>query len=79
MRALAIGISERILEQVAKTLEEQASQLRLAVEMHEFGVSMKRQSIKRQHPNESAEQIEVRLRQWLQEPTGLSPSSGPGR
>lgn len=61
---------------VQKTLEEQAAQLRLALEMHEFGVSMKRESLKRRYPEESPAQIEERLRRWLrQEP---EPDSGNG-
>jgi hypothetical protein len=61
-----------ILGTVSKTLEEQAGQLKLALEMNQFGISMMRQSLQRLHPDESAAEIEGRLRRWLQETTGQS-------
>jgi len=34
--------------------------------MFEFGVGMTRQKLKRQHPQDTTEQIEARVRKWLQ-------------
>jgi hypothetical protein len=52
-----------------KTHEEQVAQLRLALEIHEFGVEMMRQSLRRRHSGESAAQIEERIVRWLQSAT----------
>lgn len=40
--------------------------LTLALHMHEAGVSMMRQNLKRRHPEDSSDEIEKRLVQWLQ-------------
>ncbi len=42
--------------------------MRSAFELHDLAVAMRRQVLARQHPGESAEQIEQRLRSWLLEP-----------
>jgi hypothetical protein len=36
------------------------------IDLHDSGVVMMRQSLLRRHPEESAEQIDTRLIQWLQ-------------
>jgi hypothetical protein len=40
--------------------------LTLALHLHEAGVSMMRQNLKRRHPDASVDEIEERLVQWLQ-------------
>ena len=36
-----------------------------AVEMHEYGVEMKRRTLRREHPTESEREIDARLARWL--------------
>lgn len=54
--------------------------LRIACEMHDLGVAMMRQNLKRSHPEASQEQIEEMLTRWLHTRPGpeLGDVSGPG-
>ncbi len=51
--------------------------MRAAFELHELAVTMRRHALAREYPDESAEQIEVRLREWLLQPdsTAFGPSA----
>ena len=44
-----------------------AEKLQLAFEMHDFGVRMMREKLRREHPEESDAEIAHRLRHWLQD------------
>ena len=47
-----------------------AARLRLAFELFEFGESMKREQLRREHPDESDAEIEARLVAWLHDRPG---------
>lgn len=42
--------------------------MRAAFELHDLAVAMRREALKREHPGESAAEIEARLRAWLLRP-----------
>jgi len=44
-----------------------ADKLRLAIEMAEQGIAMKRRSLAREHPDADEETVDRMLRAWLQE------------
>ncbi len=53
--------------------------MRAAFELHDLAVAMRREVLKREHPGETAEQIEARLRSWLLESgTQRRPAIGVG-
>lgn len=56
---------------------------RTALELHEFGVMMMRQNLRRQDPQASEEVIRQRLRDWLAEESapdpGVASAAGPFR
>jgi hypothetical protein len=52
-----------------------AAKLRLALSLHDDGVSLMRQNFIRRHPDESEAQIDVRFRSWLRD----RPMDAPGR
>ena len=41
------------------------ARMRAAFELHDLAVAMRREALSRQHPDESASEIEARLRDWL--------------
>ena len=45
----------------------ESERLRLAFDLFETGLRIHRATLRRRHPDESPEQIEARLLQWLQE------------
>jgi hypothetical protein len=45
--------------------ESAAAKLRLAFDMHEFGVQMFRQRLRRENPDAGPEWIEAEVRAWL--------------
>ena len=45
-----------------------ARRFQLALEMHEFGVQLFRQRMRREHPQASDEEILAMVRDWLQAP-----------
>ncbi len=45
-----------------------AEKLKLTLELHQAGIEMKRLQFQRQYPQASAEDIQVKIRQWLQAP-----------
>lgn len=59
--------SYRIECMAGKETQAAAARLRQALEMHEFGLEMMRQNLRRRFPEESPEQIEARFLAWLEE------------
>ena len=51
----------------------------MALELHEAGVSVKRQSLRRSHPEASDEEIEQRLQRWLLDRPAAPHGNSPGR
>ena len=58
--------------------EEAAAKLRTALDLHEAGVLMMRENLRRQFPSESADQIEERLVAWLHTRPGAEQGDGVG-
>jgi hypothetical protein len=56
-----------------------AEGFRTALDLFETGVAMKRQSLRRKHPDASDEDIEQRLQQWLLHRPGAEHGDSPGR
>ena len=56
-----------------------AAAFRTTLDLFEAGVAMKRQSLRRSHPDATDEEIEQRLRQWLHERPGAEYGDSPGR
>ena len=52
-----------------------AERFQAALDLHETGVDLMRQNLRRRHPGESAEDIQARLLAWL----GDRPPDTPGR
>ncbi|MFI4861085.1 MAG: hypothetical protein ACIAXF_10430 [Phycisphaerales bacterium JB063] len=48
--------------------EKVAARLRQSFELHRAGVRMMRAKLRQQHPDESDDQINSRLNEWLQSP-----------
>jgi Rv0078B-related antitoxin len=46
----------------------EARRLQEALEMHEFGVALYRQRMRREHPQASEEEVDAMVRAWLAEP-----------
>lgn len=45
-----------------------ADKLRLALEMADLGIEMKRRTLRREHPDDNGAQITARLHAWLAAP-----------
>lgn len=60
-------------------LERCAERLRWALEMSDFGLAMMRQNLSRRHPQETPEQIEDRLAEWLATRSDAPAGDGWGR
>jgi hypothetical protein len=50
--------------------ERVAQRLRVALALHDDGIDMMRQNLRRRHPNESDAEIDARLRAWLRHRPG---------
>lgn len=50
--------------------DDDAARLRLALELHDDGVAMMRQNLRRAHPDASDDEIEERLRAWVRHRPG---------
>ena len=59
--------------------ETTAARLRLALDLFETGVAMKRQTLRRERPSASAAEIESALAEWLIERPGAIDGDAPGR
>jgi hypothetical protein len=53
--------------------------LHTAVDLWATGVALKRETIRRRHPDASDEEIEILLNRWLQERPGAEGGDGPRR
>jgi signal transduction histidine kinase len=59
--------------------EAAAARLRAALEMFETGVEMKRQTIRRNHPDLTEPEVDARVRAWLAERPGAPFGDAVGR
>lgn len=59
--------------------EAAAARLRVALELFETGVEMKRQKLRRDHPGLSEHEIEARVAAWLRERPGAEFGDCAGR
>jgi hypothetical protein len=50
-----------------------------AVDLWATGVALKRETIRRRHPDASDDEIEILLNRWLQERPGAESGDGPRR
>jgi len=55
-----------------------AENLRITFALHEAGVAMMRQNLRRRFPDATDEEIEDRLRAWLRERPGAEHGDGEG-
>lgn len=53
------------------------AKLLATLDLFEAGVDLKRQSLRREHPDETPEQIEARVGAWLLERPGAEHGDGP--
>lgn len=60
-------------------METARDRLRLAIEMHDVGLRMYRQRMRREHPDETDAQIAERVQRWLVDRPGARLGDGPGR
>ncbi|QBI18462.1 hypothetical protein ER308_02020 [Egibacter rhizosphaerae] len=58
--------------------DQRAERLRAALALHEDGVAMMRQNLRRRCPDASAEEIDRRLAAWLRERPGAEHGDGSG-
>ena len=58
---------------------ELVERLREALRMHDEGVALMRQNLRRRHPDASAERIEELLLRWLHKRPGAEHGDGAGR
>ena len=56
-----------------------AARLRVALELFETGVQMKRQTLRLDHPDLTADEIEARVAAWLRERPGAEFGDAVGR
>ena len=63
----------------ARSTADIAAAFRTTLDLFEAGVAMKRQSLRRSHPDATDEEIERRLRHWLHERPGAEYGDSPGR
>ena len=63
----------------ARSTADVAAAFRTTVDLFETGLAMKRQSLRRSHPDASEEEIERRLRLCLHERRGAEYGDSPGR
>ena len=65
--------------QVTDEQETLVQRFRLALQLHDEGVRLMRQNLRRAHPEESEEQIDRRLGAWLADRPGAPYGDGVGR
>ncbi|MDP8968935.1 MAG: hypothetical protein M3N52_00155 [Actinomycetota bacterium] len=58
---------------------DEAARLRTALALFDDGVALMRQNLRRAHPDAPEEEIERRLRSWLQQRPGAEHGDGEGR
>ena len=62
-----------------RSKESMAQAFRATLDLFETGVAMKRQSLRRDHPGASDEEIDRRLQEWLLDRPGAKHGDSPGR
>lgn len=55
-----------------------AQRFRLALDMHELGVGMRRQALRREHPGASVEEIERLVHEWMRTRPGAESGDAAG-
>lgn len=63
----------------AEEKKKAAERLRIAFDLHEAGVRMMRQTLRRRHPDASEEEVQRRLIAWLHERPGAEHGDAVGR
>jgi len=58
---------------------EAAERLQLTLELFQAGLDMKRQNLRREFPGATEQELEERLRVWLQQPPGAEHGDCSGR
>lgn len=56
-----------------------AQRLRIALDLHDFGVVMMRQNLRRRYPNVNDKDIETKLLEWLRERPEAQYGDGVGK
>ena len=56
-----------------------AERFRIAMDLFQTGVDLMRQNLRREHPDDSDEEIEARLADWLKTRPGAEHGDCPGR
>jgi hypothetical protein len=59
--------------------QRMSRRLRLAFKLHEEGVSLMRQNLRRRYPDETEAEISARLQAWLHHRPGAEHGDAPGR
>ena len=62
-----------------RSKESIAQAFRATLDLFEAGVAMKRQSLRRDHPEASDEEIDRQLQEWLLDRPGAKYGDSPGR
>jgi hypothetical protein len=63
----------------SKRLTEAAKRLEIALEMFGVGESLMRQKLRREHPQASSDEIEVKILAWLRTRPGAEQGDAVGR
>lgn len=58
-------------------IEQLIERFQTAIDLWATGVTLRRQAIRREHPEASLEEVEQRLNQWLQHRPGAEQGDGP--
>ncbi len=64
---------------MASTTPSLADAFRTTLDLFETGLGLMRQNLRRDHPDAKEQEIERRLRQWLQDRPGAESGDCPGR
>jgi hypothetical protein len=67
------------MEVVRPPVTTPAERLRIALDLHDAGVAMMRQNLRRQHPAASEQEIERMLAAWLRERPGAEHGDAVGK
>lgn len=64
---------------MASTISPVAAAFRTTLDLFETGLGLMRQNLRRERPEATEQEIERRLRQWLQDRPGAESGDSPGR
>ncbi|HKJ35325.1 MAG TPA: hypothetical protein VKA36_02050 [Solirubrobacterales bacterium] len=59
--------------------KDAAERFRATLELHQAGIDLMRQNLRRRHPDESEDEISARLETWLLTRPGADHGDAPGR